>query len=479
MRALAEPGQGRRIDLVVARFEEVGDPAVAPAAFARPAKARRGPFGAAIPPLKPLTSLIFLLAFGPGRPFNDRRGLAANLTAEPGVGPGLEQKEGGKMGLTEKRIAKLRDKGRYLDTDGLYLQVGPTGSKSWLLRFELNHRERFMGLGKLSDFTLVEARERARKARQLLADGIDPIEKRLAERDIERRAASDRVSFKEAAEQFLQMHEPTWDNAKHRQQWRNTMREFVYPALGARPVVAIDRAVINDALAPIWTKIPSTAGRVRSRIERVLKWVKDGRPLPSNGSKETRNHAALLYGEIPGFVAALRAQESVAARALEFTILTVARTGETIGARWSEFDFMQKIWTVPAGRMNVPLTDSIIALLNDLPREADNPFCFIGSRPGKNIHSDAMLELLQRSGHTAKTVHGFRSSFRDFAAEQTHFPREICEAALAHKVAVDGTEAAYLRTDLLDKRRKLMECWVAFCNRPADESGTVVALHAG
>jgi integrase len=327
------------------------------------------------------------------------------------------------MALTEKGVARLTKPGRYFDRDGLYLQVQSPTNRSWLYRFELDGRERWMGLGAVKTFTLREARERARKARQQLADGIDPIEARLSERDARRKEAADNITFKEAATKFLALHQDGWRNAKHRQQWGNTLRDYAFGKLGDRPVKAIDRAVINEALAPIWSKIPATAVRVRHRIERVTKWVKDGMPLPTPRAVDgTKGHAALAYQEIPQFMVDLRGREGFAARALELTILTAARTGEVVGARWSEFDLKQKVWTIPATRMKsgrvhrVPLSDRALEILAELPREDGNRFVFVGSQAGKSIGDMAMLDLLRRI-RRGVVVHGFRASFKTWSSE--------------------------------------------------------------
>lgn len=386
------------------------------------------------------------------------------------------------MGLTVKAVARLVQPGRYFDERGLYLQVLSPTNRSWLLRFERDGRERWMGLGSAAVFNLAEARERARKARQQLADGIDPIEARLAARDAQRKEETERITFKEACEKYLALHESGWRNAKHRQQWHNTLKTYAYPTLGTRPCKAIDAALINQALAPIWQTIPETAARVRHRIERVIKWVKEGMPLPKPAvSKRRKNHPALPYQELPGFMVELRERQGVSALALQFLILTAARTGEVIGARRNEFDFQQKLWTVPAERMKagrehrVPLTAFAIELLEALPTEKANPHMFVGGSKGKGLSNMAMLELM-REMRPGFVPHGFRSAFKDWCSEQTNYPNMLSEAALAHAVG-DKTEAAYRRGDMLDKRRRLMRDWASYCMAPpARASAKVVPI---
>jgi integrase len=388
------------------------------------------------------------------------------------------------MSLTAKRIARLAPGRRYGDGHGLYLEVASATNKSWLFRYERNGRgERWMGLGPLHTISLKEARERARQARQLLIDGIDPLEARAAARDALRKDAAAKITFKVAAERFLSLHEGGWRNAKHRQQWGNTLQQYAYPSLGGRPVNAIDTAVINAALAPQWTRIPETARRVRDRIERVLTWVKDGMPLPvptaATGKKAL---PALPYADIPAFMAELRERDGISSRALEFLILTAARTGEVLGARRDEIDLDKKLWTIPKARMKagrehrVPLSDRAIEIIKKLPREKDNPFLFIGTQAGKRLGGDAILYEM-KALRPDYVPHGFRSTFKDWAAEMTNIPNIVSEAALAHAIG-DKTEAAYRRGDMLEKRRHLMRAWAAYCSEPPGAKGKVVPIGA-
>jgi integrase len=392
--------------------------------------------------------------------------------------------------LTAKRVEREKRPGRYRDgiVRGLYLQVGPTGGKSWGLRFERDGRERWLGLGPLSVVDLKMARDRARAARLLLLDGIDPIDHRKAEKAKRAAATAKLFLFREAVELFFNQHEAKWRNRKHRTQFTNTLRQYAFPVLGDMAVAEIDTPAVLRAVEPIWMAKTETASRVRGRIESVLDWctVRGYRTgdnparwtghlsevLPARGEiKKTVHHPAMPHAEVPGFMAELRKREGVAARALEFVILTAARTGEVIGARWSEVDLGGKIWTVPAGRMKggkehrVPLSDRAVELLRALPAEDGNDFVFMGSRPGTGLSNTTLTQVLKRMNHDGITVHGFRSTFRDWASETTNFPNHVVEMALAHAIG-DKVEAAYRRGDLAVKRRKLAEAWSGFCASP-------------
>lgn len=383
--------------------------------------------------------------------------------------------------LSARKVESATTPGYYGDGGGLYLQVSKKyGSRNWVFRFMLSGRAREMGLGSPQTFTLKEARERARKCRQLVADGIDPIEERRRRRDETRADDAGRILFKDAVAKFLEVHQNTWKNAKHRQQWANTLRDYARP-LRDRPISAIDGAQITDALSPIWTKKPETARRVKQRIERVCQWVKDGTPLPLQGaSKRVRHHPALPFADLPAFMVELRKRDSVSARALEFTILTAARTSEALGAKWSEFDLDAGVWSVPADRMKagkeheVPLSKRATKILTELPREKGG-YVFPGAKAKAPLSNMAMLELLRGMNSNGLTVHGFRSTFRDWAGDRTNFAREVIEHALAHRIK-DKAEASYRRSAALEKRRKLMEAWAQYCSAPA-MSGKVVALH--
>jgi len=399
--------------------------------------------------------------------------------------------------LTSKRVERAKA-GRFHDGDGLYLRVKPSGAKSWLLRYEIAGRERWMGLGKTSAFTLKEARRRAREQRQLLADHVDPIDHRRAERAKKAAAAASSITFVEAAQRYFDQHEGGWRNAKHRQQFINSLRDYAYPVIGKMTVGEIDAKAVLRVIDPIWMSKTETASRVRGRIERILDWCTvRGHRLGDNPARwkgflsealpdrsqvtKVNHHAALPYRDVPGFMQQLRAREGVAAQALEFTILTVARTNEVIGAKWSEIDLGTKMWTVPAGRMKggrkhtVPLSARAAELLQALPKESADGFIFVGPRPGAGLSNMSMTAVLRRMGFGHVTTHGFRSSFRDWCAERTNFSREVAEMALAHAVG-DKVEAAYRRGDLSSKRRQLAEAWSKYCCSPSVTGATVTPI---
>jgi integrase len=383
--------------------------------------------------------------------------------------------------LTALQVAKLAQQGRYGDGHGLWLQVSESGTKAWLFRYTRDGHARQMGLGPLHTVSLAEARERARQARQILLDGEDPLEIKRKKRDEARAQTSEQILFKDASERFLALHEGTWKSGKHCKQWNSTLKTYAYPTLGDRPVSAVDGALITEALQSIWTKKPETARRVKQRIERVILWVKDGRPLPSKGaSKRVRHHPALPSAELPAFMAELRNRNSISARALEFTVLTAARTGEVLGARWSEIDLDVGIWTIPAERMKsgrehqVPLNKRALEILHDLPRESGG-YVFPGAKSKAPLSNMAMLELLRGMNGNGFTVHGFRSTFRDWAGDRTNFARDVIEHALAHRIR-DKAEAAYRRSAALEKRRQLMEAWDKYFSSPLP-TGQVVGLH--
>jgi integrase len=405
------------------------------------------------------------------------------------------------MGLTQKRIEKLNTPGRYSDGHQLYLQVQSPTNKSWLFRYTFDGRERFMGLGPLHTIDLEEARERARQARRILLDGADPLAVRAAEAAQRALSAARTITFEAAAKTYYESHEASWKNAKHRQQFLNTLKTYVFPRIGKLPVADIDTGLVLKCVEPIWQGKTETANRTRGRIEAVLDWAtvrgyrKGDNParwrghlsevLPSRGKiQKTKHHPALPFVDVPAFLAALREQQGVAARALEFTILTAARTAETVGARWSEIDFDNAIWTVPAGRMKaskehrVPLSKPVLQILHDVPREKDNPFVFIGPYKA-GLSNMAMAATLHRTGRDDITVHGFRSTFRTWAGDRTAHPVHVIEQALAHSIGTK-VERAYARGDLFAKRARLMEDWARYCASTSTKaSAKVVAIRGG
>jgi integrase len=397
-----------------------------------------------------------------------------------------------------KQVDSLKTPGYHCIGDGLYLQVRNESSRSWIYRYQLANERRDMGLGSADVVTLSEARDVAHEARKLAKAGKDPIQAREDARAAQRLLDARSITFKDAAQQFINSRLETWKNAKHKYQWNQSLETFAYPIFGNLPVGTIDTALVTNALQPIWLTKAETATRLRTRIEKVLDWAKvsgyrDGenparwrghldKVLPANPkSKRVKHLAALPFREIGAFMQALKEEDGNAARALEFTILTAARTGEVLGAQWSEIDLANKLWVVPAERMKagkahrVPLSPAALDVLKKMDKVRDGPFIFPGARSGKPLSNMSMLMMLRRMGRDDLTTHGFRSSFRDWAAECTTYPREVCEMALAHQIP-DAVEAAYRRGELLEKRRGLASDWARYCSRPAPQNGKVVSI---
>jgi integrase len=396
--------------------------------------------------------------------------------------------------LTALKIVREMTPGLHPDGGGLYLQVSSGGAKSWLFRYEMNGRERQMGLGSLQDVSLQKAREQAGQCRLQRHAGNDPIEARNAHKARLQLEAARAITFKEAAERYIEAHSPGWKNAKHRKQWTASLAAHAYPVMASVSVQEIDTSLVLKVLEPIWSRLPETAGRVRGRIEAVLDAAKargerkGENPARHKGHldsilprlakvKRVRHHPALPYSEIHDFLSELKEQPGTAATALNFLLLTAARTGEVIGAKWEEIDLDAKLWIIPANRMKgnrehrVPLSVQAITLLQSHRKACkamgNLEFVFPSAKAGRGLSNGAMLMLLERMKRGDITVHGFRSTFRDWAADLTAYPREIAEAALAHAIE-DRTEAAYLRSDMIDRRRKLMSDWAIYCeNAPA------------
>jgi integrase len=408
--------------------------------------------------------------------------------------------------LTTRTVETIRKPGLHADGAGLYLHVSKSGAKSWIFRWRNQGRLRDMGLGPFNTVSLAEARDRALACRKLKLDGGDPIEERRARRQAAKLESAKAMTFRECAEAYIAAHQAGWRNPKHAAQWPSTLATYVYPVFGSLAVQAIDTALVTKAIEPIWSSKPETASRVRGRIESVLDWAKargyrDSEnparwkghldnllPRPSKAKRAARSqnrrgehHAALPYAELPAFVVELRRQEGIAARALEFAILTAGRTAEVIGARWDEISLAERLWTVPGDKMKagkehrVPLSDAALAILEPMAAIRAGDFVFPGGRAGRALSQMALLMLLRRMGRGDLTVHGFRSTFSDWVAERTIFPAEVREMALAHTVG-DKVEAAYRRGDLFEKRRQLMADWAGFCD--AAPSGSVVPLRA-
>lgn len=404
--------------------------------------------------------------------------------------------------LTALTVEKVKRPGMYGDGGGLYLRVTEDTTKNWVFRFMLNGRPRWMGLGPLHTVSLADARKRAGERRLQRHDGIDPIEARRAERLKAQLEAAKATTFKQCAESYIKAHRVGWRNGKHAAQWEATLATYAEPIIGKLSVQAIDTSLVLKVLEPIWTKKLETAGRVRGRIELVLDWAKArgyragenparwkghlDHLLPARGKvRKVEHHAALPYGELPVFLVALREQEGIAARALGFLLLTAARTGEVIGARWNELDLLEKTWTVPAARMKagrehrVPLSARTLAILEEMQahRSGGDGFVFPGGKLEKPLSNMAFLMLLRRMKRDDLTAHGFRATFKTWASERTSFANEIVEAALAHVVG-SKVEQAYQRGDMFDKRRRLMDAWGAYCAKPAVSQAAVVSLRS-
>ncbi len=423
-----------------------------------------------------------------GKPVQGQAQSTAKRRAEKVIGDG-------------KNLKALIEPGRWRDNKGevrgLYLQVAHANNRSWILRYERDGRERQLGLGPFPLVSLKEARERACKARLRLLDGHDPLQLKRDQKAAVEAASTKPLTFEQAARRWWNEHKPKWKNAKVQDQILQSLVDHAFPVIGKLPVERIDTAAVLGVLKPIWHAKTTTADRVRARIEAVLGWATvHGYRMGENAAKwrghlkealpahrniaPVKHHPALPYAEIPEFMRALRAHASIATSALEFCILTAARNDEVISATWNEIDFDEKVWTVPKERMKggrehrVPLSSRAVELLRSLPRESGNHHVFIGAkRPKTGLGRLTMSVLLRRLRHShgdqwrdadgrLVTIHGFRSTFRDWSGNETHFQREVCEAALAHMVG-NRVEQAYRRSHALEKRRELMGAWAAFC----------------
>lgn len=394
------------------------------------------------------------------------------------------------MALTNLEIRNSKP-GMHADGNGLYLAVKPSGSRSWVLRFQIKGRRQEMGLGSLAVLSLAEARAEAARLKAEIAKGVNPLERRQTDAKVAADAvraqaeeeARKAATFKVAAEQHIADKESGWRNAKHRQQWTNTLATYAFPILGDLPVSEIEPQHVLDVLRPIWSTKPETASRVRMRIEAVLNsaklkgWRSGENPATWRGGleaglpaiakvKRVRHHPALPWQEASSFMEGLSARDGISARALEFCILTAARSGEVRKATWNEIDLDDALWIVPAKRMKaarehrVPLSEAALSILNALPRIEGCNLLFPGMR-NQPLSDMTLGAVLKRMDFTQYTVHGFRSTFRDWAAEETGHPSEVVEMALAHTIP-NKAEAAYRRGDLLQKRRKLMDDWARY-----------------
>lgn len=377
--------------------------------------------------------------------------------------------------LTATAVKAANEPGRYGDGDGLFLLVGKGGAKSWMVRVQKNGRRRDIGLGSAGKVSLKRARERASEVREQIEAGIDPV--------AERRKAAGIPTFREAAKLVHAEHKGSWKNAKHKAQWLSTLESYAFPAFGDRSIAHVDASAVRDALAAIWLEKPETARRLRQRIRTVIDWAvakgyRDGalampvidKALPKQRAK-VRHHAAVPYADLQAFMSELRQSESMGRLALEAAILTAARSGEVRLATWGELDLDAATWTVPGERMKagrehvVPLSASAVALFERMKAhrrdDTDAALVFPGLKHGKPL-SDMTLTKAMRDMGRSETPHGFRSTFRDWVAEQTTWPADLAEAALAHVVS-DKTVAAYQRGSMLEKRRELMAAWADYC----------------
>lgn len=380
---------------------------------------------------------------------------------------------------------------------GLYLQVLPTGARSWVLRVMVAGKRRDMGLGGFPDVTLAMARESARVARESIKSGIDPIAQRAAARSALAASREASVTFEDAARKFIAAKSGEWKNAKHAQQWTNTLEAYAFPVVGNLVCADVALPHILKILEPIWSAKNETASRLRGRIESVLDWAtvrgfrKGENPARWKGHldkllsapgkvQKVEHHEAVAVDSLGAFIQDLRKREGIAARALEFLILTAARSGEVRGAVWSEIDMTGRIWTIPPERMKagkehrVPLSDAAVRLLEALPRIAGNDLVF--PSPRGLVLSDMTLTAVMRRMKRDEVPHGFRSTFRDWASERTNYPREVAEMALAHTIG-DKVEAAYRRGDLFEKRARMMQDWATFCDT-ITTAGQVIPIRA-
>jgi integrase len=400
--------------------------------------------------------------------------------------------------LSALAVGRFKEPGRYAvgGVDGLHLRIVGQ-SKAWVLRIKVGDRRRDIGIGPYPEVSLGDAREAARVHRKKVREGVDPLQERQQARAALRIERAKSKTFRDCAEAYIEAHKAGWKNAKHAKQWGATLETYAYPIFGSLPVASIDTALVRDALSPIWPVKTETASRLRGRIESVLDWAKvngyrDGenparwrghldKLLPARSKvQKVEHHAALPYVEVGAFVGDLRKRDGTASRALEFGILTAARSGEVRGATWAEVDFVSKVWTILGERMKagkehrVPLSDDAVALLQAAARVKGTDSLFPAPRGGA-LSDMALSAVLKRMERSDLTVHGFRSTFRDWAGETTAYPREVIEHALAHQLK-DKAEAAYQRGDLLTKRTRLMAEWATYCAKIAKPGENVVAI---
>lgn len=400
--------------------------------------------------------------------------------------------------LSAMFVAKTKEPGLHGDGGGLYLQVSPTGAKSWLFRFMISSKPDKMGLGPLKTVSLSDAREKALDCRKLLLEGKNPRLERDAAKAASKLAISRSMTFRQCARAYIESHKHSWKSEKHTSQWENTLRDYAHPVIGDIQVDLIDTDLVVQCLDSIWTTKTETANRVRGRIESILDWAKTKKYRLGENPARWRGHlenllaapakvapvvhfSALPFDQMADFMKSLRAIEGVSARALEFAILTAARTSEVLEATWDEVDLGKALWTIPANRMKagrehrVHLSARALEILKLLKEQKTNNFIFPGKRESKPLSNMALLMTLRRMKRPDLTAHGFRSTFKDWASELTSYASEVTEMALAHKVA-DKVEAAYRRGDLLQKRMQMMEDWSRYCDMPIG-SGEVISIN--
>lgn len=397
--------------------------------------------------------------------------------------------------LSAVAVSKKKKPGLYGDGDGLSLQIAKGGSKSWIYRFMLNGKARSMGLGSANTYSLSEAREMAIECRKLSRAGIDPIEDKGKGRALAALEAAKAITFQHAAEKYIETHKIGWRSPKHAEQWSATLNTYAYPIIGSVSVQTIDVALVMRIIEPIWATKTETASRVRGRIENVLDWATAhgyragdnparwrghmDKMLPERAKvRKVQHYPALPYTDIGEFMSELKKHDGTASKALEFLILTVCRTNEVLKSVPHEFNLEDNLWTIPGERMKasrnhrIPLSAPAKAIVEEF--KTAETYIFPGGKSGKPLSNNALLALLKRMGRSDITVHGFRSTFRDWAAEQTNYAREVAEMALAHAIE-DKTEAAYRRGDLFEKRQRLMDDWAKYCAKPK-ASGKVVPI---
>lgn len=414
----------------------------------------------------------------------------------------------GKHRLTDREVRNAKTPGRLHDGEGLYLEVsagapetpgGPPGvRKRWFLLYTPPEggKRREMGLGSIASVSLKAAREAADKARADLGAGIDPLVARDKERKEKARARARQLTFKQAAETFIASESAGWKNPKHEKLWRASLEEYAFPVIGSLSVADVDTQAVLRVIEPIWKTKNETASRVRGRIEAILDWAAVrgyrsadnparwrgflSKALPKRSKvRPVKHHPSLPFRDVGKFMADLREQDGLGALALELTVLTAVRTNEALGARWSEFDLKEKVWSIPKERMKmerphrVPLSTQAMALLERIKDAGSKTWLFPGLGTNKPLSNMAMLKVLERMKRDSITVHGFRATFKTWGEDATDFPREVIEAALAHAIG-SAAEQSYRRGDQLAKRRELLQAWANYCDRIPDESGGVI-----